>query len=189
VRLVVLPLEGEAASPFGPLLPEHPIEMFVGIALLLIVWWVVAKKVVPVFEKTYAERTEEIAGGIEKAEAAQAEAAEALAEYQAQLASARSEAARIREDAKAQAVTIAGEIKDQAQADSARMLASAKAQMDAERARVVGELRTEVGGLATQLAGRIVGESLEDDERARRSVDRFIAELEAQPDAEKAERP
>lgn len=182
----MLPLAGE--SPFGPLLPEHPEEILVGIALLLIVWWVVAKKVVPVFEKTYAERTEEIAGGIEKAEAAQAQAAEALAEYQAQLATARSEAGRIREDAKAQAAAIAGEIREQAQADSARMLASARAQIEAERARVVSELRTEVGGLATELAGRIVGESLTDDERARRSVDRFIAELEAQG-AEKAERP
>lgn len=172
----------------GPLLPEHLSELFAGIALFVVVWWVVAKKVVPIFEKTYTERTEEIAGGIEKAEAAQARAAEALAEYQAQLATARAEAARIREEAKAQAVTIAAEIREQAQADSARMVASARTQIDAERAQVVHQLRAEVGGLATQLAGRIVGESLEDDERARRSVDRFIAELEAQPAADKAER-
>ena len=33
--------------------------------------------------------------------------------------------------------------------------------------------------LATTLAGRIVGE-LEDDERARRTVDRFLADLESQ---------
>ncbi len=183
----MLPLAGE--SPFGPLLPEHPEEMFVGIALLLIVWWVVAKKVVPVFEKTYTERTDEIAGGIEKAEAAQAQAAEALAEYQAQLATARAEAGRIREDAKAQSVAIASEIREQAQADSARMLTTAKAQIEAERARVVSQLRSEVGGLATQLAGRIVGESLEDDVRASRSVDRFIAELEATTVPDKAERP
>ena len=40
------------------------------------------------------------------------------------------------------------------------------------------QLRNEIGGLATTLAGRIVGESLEDDERARRTVDRFVADLE-----------
>lgn len=181
----MLPLELD----LGPLLPEHLSELIVGVVLLLIVWWVVAKKVVPVFEKTYAERTEEIAGGIEKAEAAQAQAAEALAEYQAQLATARAEAGRIREDAKSQAVTLASEIREQAQADSARMLASARAQIEAERSRVVSQLRGEVGGLATQLAGRIVGESLADDERARRSVDRFIAELEATSVPEKADRP
>jgi F-type H+-transporting ATPase subunit b len=35
-----------------------------------------------------------------------------------------------------------------------------------------------VGTLATQLAGRIVGESLEDDERSTRVVDRFLTDLE-----------
>ena len=170
----------------GPLLPEHPEELIAGIVLFLIIWWVVAKKVVPVFEQTYAERTAEITGGIEKAEATQREAAEALAEYQAQLASAREEAGRIREDARAQAVTLAAEIREQAQADSARMLAAAKAQIEAERVQVISQLRTEVGGLATQLAGRIIGESLEDDERAQRSVDRFIAELESEPVRENA---
>jgi len=181
----MFPLAGGEPN-LGPLLPEHLSELIAGIILLAIIWVVVARKVVPVFEATYAERTAEITGGIEKAEVAQRQAAEALAEYQAQLATARSEAARIREDAKAQAVALAAEIRDQAQADSARMLASARTQIEAERAQVVHQLRAEVGGLATQLAGRIVGESLEDDERARRSVDRFIAELEAQTPAEKS---
>ncbi|MGC3993265.1 MAG: F0F1 ATP synthase subunit B [Propionicimonas sp.] len=173
----MLPLELD----LGPLLPEHLSELIAGIVLFGIIWWVVAKKVVPVFEETYAERTAEITGGIEKAEAAQKEAAAALAEYQAQLATAREEAARIREDARAQAVGLAAEIREAARADSDRMLATAKAQIEAERTQVIGQLRAEVGGLATQLAGRIVGESLDDDERARRTVDRFIAELEAEP--------
>ena len=115
---------------FGPLVPEHLSEMIAGAILFLLIWYVAAKKVVPVFEKTYAERTAEITGGIEKAESAQAEAAAALAEYQAQLATAREEAGRIREEARTQAVTLAAEIREQAQADSARLLASAKAQIE-----------------------------------------------------------
>ena len=51
----------------------------------------------------------------------------------------------------------------------------------AERTAAVSSLLTEIGGLATTLAGRIVGESLDDDARARRTVDRFIADLESQP--------
>ena len=57
---------------------------------------------------------------------------------------------------------------------------TADAQIKAERAQAVVELRNEIGGLATTLAGQIVGESLSDDARARRSVDRFIGELESQ---------
>lgn len=175
----MLPLAGE--SPLGPLLPEHIEELFVGIALTLIIALVLWKIVVPIFERTYAERTAAIQGGIEKAEAAQNEAAAALAEYKAQLATAREEASRIREDAKAQGAAIITDMRAQATEESSRLLANAKAQIEAERAAAVHQLRTEVGGLATTLAGRIVGESLDDDERARRTVDRFIADLENSP--------
>ena len=177
----MLPLE----SMFGPILPEHPEELVVGIVLFLIVWWVIAKKVTPMFEATYAERTAAIQGGIAKAEAAQAEAAAALQEYTAQLAEARGEASRIREEAKTQGAAIIADMRQQAADESSRMLANAKAQIDAERAAAINALRTEVGGLATTLAGRIVGESLDDDERARRTVERFIADLEQAP-AERA---
>ncbi|MGI3780965.1 MAG: hypothetical protein ACRYG2_09320, partial [Janthinobacterium lividum] len=54
-----------------------------------------------------------------------------------------------------------------------------QAQLEAERTQVMTQLRNEIGGIATTLAGRIVGESLDDDERARRTVDRFIADLES----------
>ena len=180
----MLPLAGEAESPFGPLLPEHPIELWVGIGLALIITLVVWKLVVPVFEKTYAERTAAIQGGIQKAEAAQAEAAAALEEYKAQLATAREEASRIREEAKTQGAAIVADMRQQATEESSRLLANAKAQIEAERAAAVTQLRNEVGGLATSLAGRIVGESLDDDARARRTVDRFIADLESQPAAQ-----
>ena len=71
-------------------------------------------------------------------------------------------------------------MREQAQAESARILAQAKAQMEAERTQVMTQMRGEVGGLATTLAGRIVGESLDEDERARRTVDRFLADLESE---------
>lgn len=72
-------------------------------------------------------------------------------------------------------------MRQQAQDESARLLNNAKTQIEAERAQAISQLRTEVGGLATTLAGRIVGESLDDDERARRTVDRFIESLEREP--------
>lgn len=175
----MLPLAGD--SPMGPLLPEHPEELIVGVILFLIILAVMWKVVVPMFEKTYAERTAAIQGGIQKAEAAQAEAAAALQEYKAQLATAREEASRIREEAKTQGAAIIADMRQQATEESSRLLANAKAQIEAERAAAVSSLRTEIGGLATTLAGRIVGESLDDDERARRTVDRFIADLESQP--------
>jgi F-type H+-transporting ATPase subunit b len=39
--------------------------------------------------------------------------------------------------------------------------------------------------MATGLAGRIVGESLEDEARQRRTVERFIAELESSAESQR----
>ena len=58
--------------------------------------------------------------------------------------------------------------------------------MQAERQQAVASLRAEVGTLAIDLAGRIVGESLDDDERSTRVVDRFLADLETMETAEAA---
>lgn len=163
----------------GPLLPHHLSELVMGILLMIVLYLVIKAKVVPAFEKLYSERTAAIQGGIEKAERAQLEAQEALDRYNTQLSEARSEAARIREDAKTQGSRILAEMREQAQAEAARIKLSTQAQLEAERSQILAQLRSEVGGLATTLAGRIVGESLEDDERARRTVDRFLADLEA----------
>lgn len=167
----------------GPLAPEHPIEIIVGVILVLLLTWLIAKAVVPRFEKLYEERTETIQGGIERAERAQAEAKAALEKYQAQLASARDEAAQIRDDAKSQGAQIIAEMRANAQEEADRITERANAQIQAERDQAVREVRAEIGGLATTLARRIVGESLQDDQRVQATVDRFLSSLADEPSA------
>lgn len=163
----------------NPLLPQLS-EIIASLVFVGILIFLMAKFVVPRFEQTYAERTAAIQGGIEKAEQAQREAKAALEKYEAQLAEARGEAGKIRDEAREQGKQILTEMREQAQTESARIIAAGQAQIETERIQTVNQLRGEIGGLATTLAGRIVGESLEDDERARRTVDRFLADLESQ---------
>ncbi len=163
----------------NPLAPAWA-EVIAAVVFALLLTVVIAKAVVPRFEATYAERTEAIQGGIEKAEKAQEAAEAALQQYNDQLAEARTEAARIREDAKTQGTQILAELREQAQAEAARIKSQGEVQLEAERSQVMTQLRNEIGGLATTLASRIVGESLTDDERARRTVDRFLADLESE---------
>ncbi len=65
-----------------------------------------------------------------------------------------------------------------AREEADRIVAGARTQIEAERSQALNQLRTEVGAIATSLAGRIVGESLEDEARQRRTVERFLADLE-----------
>lgn len=161
----------------NPIIPEAP-EIIAAIVFALGLTLLFARVVMPRFEQTYQQRAEAIEGGIQKAEKAQAEAKAALEQYQAQLADARGEAAQIKEAAKADAAQITAEARQRAQSEADRIVAGARSQLEAERNQIVNQLRGELGGLATTLAGRIVGESLDDDERARRTVDRFISDLE-----------
>ena len=170
--ILVAAAEGEEHNPLVPELPE----IVLGLVVLGILFLLVRKFVVPNFEQAFAERTAAIEGGIEEAKSAQKQAA--LEKYNAQLADARHEASRIREEAKEQGAQIIAELRAQAQDEAARITATAHAQVEAERSQALAQLKAEVGSLATDLAGRIVGESLEDEARQRRTVERFITELE-----------
>ncbi len=161
-----------------PVLP-HWGELIFGIIAIAILYAVVQRKVVPALEKVYDERTAAIEGGISKAEEAQAQAQAALDQYNAQLQDARTEASAIREDAKAQGAAIIAELREKAQSEAARITENASKQIDAERQAAVVQLRSEVGRLSTDLASRIVGESLQDEVRQKGIVERFLAELEA----------
>lgn len=161
-----------------PLLP-HPAEIIIGLIAFGILYRIFATKVVPKMEAMYDERAAAIEGGMAQAEEAQAEARAALEQYNAQLAGARTEANEIREAAREQGASIVAELRGQAQSEAARITEAAKRQVEAERQQAVVQLRREVGTLSTTLAGKIVGEALEDEVRQNGIVDRFLAELEA----------
>jgi F-type H+-transporting ATPase subunit b len=133
----------------------------------------------PRITKLLNEREDAIQGGINRADEAQAEAQAVLQQYRAQLDDARHEASRIREDAHEQGAQIIAEMRERAEAEARRITDAAQSQIEADRQQALVSLRTEVGSLATELASRIVGESLTDTARQSRMVDRFLDEIEA----------
>ena len=161
----------------NPLLPEWP-ELIIGTIAFVIVFAVLARVLLPRIQKTLTERTDAIEGGIQRAEDAQAEANRTLDQYKAQLSEARHEAARLREEAKEQGAQIIAEMREQAQAEARRITEAAQAQLAADRQQALAALRNEVGAISVELAGKIVGESLTDEARQHRLVDRFLEELE-----------
>ncbi len=167
-----------AATEESPILP-HLNEIIIGLIAFGLLCFVLITKVFPQMEKTFAARTDAIEGGLARAEKAQAEANEALEQYKAQLAEARNEAARIRDEAREQGKQIVDQLTVEARDTAARITARGEEQLAAERQQVLTQLRVEIGRLAVELAERVVGEALTDDDRQRRVVDRFLAELES----------
>ena len=165
----------EAAA--NPLIP-HTAELIVGFIAFSLLFLVLKSKVVPMFEKAFQARTEAIQGGMEKAEKAQRDAEIALEKYIVQLTEARTEAQKIREEARVQGAAIIEDLRGKAQEEAARITAAASASIEAERQQAIASLRSEVGTLATNLASKIVGEALDDQVRQSRIVDRFLDDLE-----------
>lgn len=171
----VLLAAGEGSA--NPLLPNwwEILVTAVGFAVLM---FLVFKYIVPALESSYQNRVDAIEGGLEKAEKAQAEANALKADYEQQQQDGYAEANRIREEARTEGAQILAEAREKASAESARLVEQAQVQIAAERLQAEASLRTDVGALATTLASRIVGESLEDDARSQRVVDRFLEDLE-----------
>lgn len=170
--------DGEQIDGIRLLIPATA-DIVGSLVVILIIAIPFAKYVLPTFQKIFDERAAKIEGGLAKAEIAQAEATATLAEYQQHLADARAEAAKIREDARTEGAQIVADLKRKAQDEAARIADTSRKQIDAERQQAAVSLRAEVGALATELASKIVGESLADEARRSRVVERFLDDLEA----------
>ena len=166
-----------AAEELNPLVP-HPVEIVVGLIAFFLLYLLLKRSVFPIFEKTYAERVEKIEGGLKRAEESLEQANALKAQYEEQLAGLRAEAARIRDDARAEGQTIRAELRAQAEEEAARILQRGEEQLRVQRDQIARELRSEVGGLAVQLAERIIGDSLADEARRSATVDSFLSELD-----------
>lgn len=171
-----------AAEKENPLFPPIP-ELVIGLLAFVIVFGFLAWKLLPNINKVLEQRREAIEGGIEKAEAAQTEAQSVLEQYKAQLAEARHEAARLRQEAQEQGATLIAEMRTEGQRQREEIVAAGHSQIEADRKTASAALRQDVGKLATELAGKLVGESLEDHARQSRVIDRFLDELEEKAEA------
>jgi F-type H+-transporting ATPase subunit b len=155
-------------------------ELIVGAVAFTVLFVFMAKWVLPRINQVLEQRRQKIQGDLEKAEQAKGEAGKLLADYREQLQGAREESNRIIEEARKTAESLRKDMERKAEKESQGILAKAQEEIRAERDRVLQELKVQVGELSLQLAGRVVGESLDSD-RHRRLVDDYIEELSSMP--------
>lgn len=167
-----------AAEKMEPLAPYWP-EILIGTLCFGIIFFFFYKKLLPSINAALDKRHDEIVGGMERAEQAQDEAQQTLEEYREQLKDARHEAARLRQEAQEQGATLIAEMRSEGQRQREEIIATGHSQIEADRKQASLSLRQDVGKLATDLAGRLVGESLEDHARQSRVIDRFLEDLES----------
>lgn len=164
----------------NPLLPAV-YDIVWSAIIFVIILIVVVKVALPKYNAIADERALKLQEGLDATAKARQESQKAEARIASELADARAEATKIRDKATSQAQDIVARAQAKAEQEAKRITDTAKRQIEAERAATAESLRAEIGGLATQLAEKIVGEQLKDEALSARVVDRFLDELEKQP--------
>lgn len=161
----------------NPILPNATfIAELVAFVVLL---YLFTKFPLPQLKKAMTARQDYIEKQIKDADDARERLEQAEAEYRELLEQTKADASRIREEARAEGRAIIDELRTKAQEEADRVRARGEEQLAAEREQVVAALRSDLGRLATELAERIVGESLDDDGTQGRVVDRFLEDLDS----------
>lgn len=144
----------------NPLLPETN-EIIWGAIGFTIVFVFLAKFGGPAIKKAMNERTEKIQGDIDAAEAARAEAEAVKAEYASKVADAKTESARIIEEARQAADQLKADQQARLNEELAAARAQAQADIDAAKSQAMAELRGEVTDIAIGAAEAVVGANLD----------------------------
>jgi F-type H+-transporting ATPase subunit b len=167
---VVIALTQEEAAKFQINLFQVVIAAANFVVFLLLLYVFALKPVATMLE----DRRSRIEQGLKDAEQARADRENAEAERVATLAEARKEA----NDILSRAQKVAQESRESdiaaTKQELERLRERAAEEIDAEKQRAIAELRGEVADLALAAAGRVVGESM-NNERQRRLVGEFLA--------------
>lgn len=172
----------QAVVEQNPLLPASYDILWSAVCLAVIAI-VVIKYAWPRLTGALDERAARIDEGLKASERAEKALADAETRYEEQLSDARREAAAIRDKANEEGKAIIADARRTAQVEADRVTESAKRQIEAERQAAQLSLRADVGLLASELAARIVGESVTDRALQSRVIDRFLDSLEEQDGA------
>ncbi|GMQ94736.1 MAG: F0F1 ATP synthase subunit B [Acidimicrobiia bacterium] len=171
----VTPISEEGSGGAGLLLPA-PEELIAGLLAFGIIFAVVWKFALPALQATIEKRQAAVRTHLEAAEKAKLEAESLLADYRAQVAGAKGEAAEIVAEARDAGEAVKADIIARAESEADQIKARAGEEIVSERERVAEDLRRQVAELSIDVAERVVGSSL--DVGAQRDlVDRYIDEL------------
>jgi F-type H+-transporting ATPase subunit b len=174
--MTVLAAESEGGSNTSLVLPETS-ELIAGIIAFAIVFFFVWRWAMPTITATLEKRRQAITGQMEEAEKAKREAESLLSDYRAQLAEAKTEGSRLIEEARQSADQMKADIVAKAEQDAEGIRAKAREEASSEMSRALSDAKSQVGDISVELAGKIVGESL--DAKAHKAlIDRYLADLE-----------
>ncbi len=143
------------------------------LVFLLLAWYLGFRRL----SSTLETRRARIEQGLKDADEARVEREQAAAERLATLTAARQEANEVLARAQKQADDSREQQIAETRAEIERLREKATADIESERQRALADVRAQVADLALLVAGRVVGETM-NEPRERRLVDEFLTEIQ-----------
>ncbi|HEX4818658.1 MAG TPA: F0F1 ATP synthase subunit B [Acidimicrobiales bacterium] len=159
----------------SPILPATN-ELIWGTISFVVLFLLLYKFAWPALKNGMDARTDRIRSDLEAADTAKADAETVLSEYMSRLGDARSESARIIEEARQAADNLRRDQEQRLQTELAELRERAAADIEAAKRQAVADLRGDVAELAIGAAEVIVQRSLDRDTQTR-LVDNYIEQV------------
>lgn len=161
-------------------------DMFWSLVVLIILGVFFFIFFMPRFKKIFDERASRIEGNIAKAEQANKDAQAAKEKYEGQLKNAKVEASKIRDNARAEATNIIADARSRAESEAQQIADNAQKSIESQQQALVS-LKSEVGAIATALAGKILDTKLQKGDVQDSMIDSMISSMEKTDKADHAE--
>lgn len=178
VTVVLAATEGEHEEANGAILPADFNEVIWGSLAFFLVAGLLIWKALPAAKKALAARTDRIAGELDDAQRARADAEGALASVRTQLSGADAERTGLIDEARRTAVAIAAEGEARTEREAAQARERATRDIAASQQQAMADLQAMVGGLTLGAAELVVRKNL-DDRTHDELIDSYIAGLSA----------
>ncbi len=153
-------------------------DMFWSLVVLIILGVFFFIFFMPRFKKIFDERASRIEGNIAKAEQANKDAQAAKEKYEGQLKNARVEASKIRDNARAEATNIIADARSRAESEAQQIADNAQRSIESQQQQALVSLKSEVGAIATALAGKILDTKLQKGDVQDSMIDSMISSME-----------
>jgi F-type H+-transporting ATPase subunit b len=150
----------------------------VELAAFIIVLGVLWRYVIPPVQQAMTARQEIARRLVSDQQEAKQLLEKAQTAYKMAMADARHEAAQFRAQAEERRREIVEGASTEAEARAAEIISRGQARLVAERRQAIRQLKADLGNLAVELAEKILGEALTDDQRQKRLIDRFLSHIE-----------
>lgn len=150
-----------------------PWQFIATIINLFIQMWLIKKFLFKPVNRVLEKRRQIADQEIADAQSAKAEADGLKEQYEASIADAQSKATEIVQSAQKEAQARADGIVQKAQDEASEMKSKAEADIAQERKKALNEVKDEIGGLAMDIAGKVVEKEINEEDH-RKLIDEFI---------------